>query len=106
MSDIAAQEEEKRSTSPSPEPVDEKLKKKFARRYGTRAEVFDSETAEMTRGGLRKADLILSRSGKIVSKRKSESAKKIYNEFGFNKRVKKKEETKKKKKRNKRKRSK
>ena len=68
--------------------------------------MFDSETAEMTRGGLRKADLILSRSGKIVSKRKSESAKKIYNEFGFNKRVKKKEETKKKKKRNKRKRSK
>ena len=94
-------EVEPKSPSPSPPPV-----KKFARRYGTRAEVFDSETAEMTRGGLRKADLILSRSGKIVSKRKSESAKKIYNEFGFKKRVKKVEVQKKKKKRGKRKRSK
>ena len=62
-------------------------KKKYARRYGSRSEVFDSETAEMTRGGLRKADLVLSRTGKIVSKRKSESAKKIYDEHGFNKRA-------------------
>ena len=86
-------EVEPKSPAPSPPPV-----KKFARRYGTRAEV--------TRGGLRKADLILSRTGKIVSKRKSESAKKIYNEFGFKKRVKKVEVQKKKKKRGKRKRSK
>ena len=100
MSDIAAQEEEKRSPSPSPEPVDEKLKKKFARRYGTRSEVFDSETAEMTRGGLRKEDLVLSRTGKIVSKRKSESAKKIYEQYGFKKRV---QEVKKKKKKTKKK---
>ena len=100
MSDIAAQEEEKRSASPSPEPVDEKLKKKFARRYGTRSEVFDSETAEMTRGGLKKEDLVLSRTGKIVSKRKSESAKKIYEQYGFKKRV---QEIKKKKKKTKKK---
>ena len=73
MSDIA---EEKRSPSPSPEPelkTEEPKKKKYVRRYGTRSEVFDSETAEMTRGGLRKADLVLSRTGKIVSKKKSES---------------------------------
>ena len=87
MSDIA---EEKRSPSPSPEPelkTEEPKKKKYVRRYGTRSEVFDSETAEMTRGGLRKADLVLSRTGKIVSKKKSESAKKIYEEYGFKKRV-------------------
>lgn len=61
--------------------------KKFARRYGTRFEVFDSETAEMTRGGLKKADLMMSRSGKIVSKKKSISAKALYEKFGFKKRV-------------------
>ena len=69
------------------EQVAEKPAKKYARRYGTRFEVFDSETAEMTRGGLRKADLMMSRSGKIVSKKKSESAKALYEKFGFNKRV-------------------
>ena len=68
-------------------PVEQAAVKKFARRYGTRFEVFDSETAEMTRGGLRKADLMMSRSGKIVSKKKSESAKALYEKFGFNKRV-------------------
>ena len=77
-------------------------KKKYARRYGTRFEVFDSETAEMTRGGLKKADLMMSRSGKIVSKKKSESAKALYEKYGFNKRVvekpKKKKKSKKKKK--------
>ena len=69
------------------EQVAEKPAKKYARRYGTRFEVFDSETAEMTRGGLRKADLMMSRSGKIVSRKKSESAKALYEKFGFNKRV-------------------
>ena len=67
--------------------VAEKPAKKYARRYGTRFEVFDSETAEMTRGGLKKADLMMSRSGKIVSRKKSESAKALYEKFGFNKRV-------------------
>ena len=66
-------EELEQPKSESPPPL-AKNKKKFARRYGTRAEVFDSETAEMTRGGLRKADLVLSRTGKIVSKRMCESA--------------------------------
>ena len=50
--------------------VAEKPAKKYARRYGTRFEVFDSETAEMTRGGLKKEDLMMSKSGKIVSKKK------------------------------------
>ena len=56
-------------------------------KYGTRHEVFDLGTAQMTRGGLRKEDLIISRSGKIVSKKKSEQAKKNFEEFGFKKRV-------------------
>ena len=68
-------------------PVEQAAVKKYARRYGTRFEVYDSETAEMTRGGLKKADLMMSRSGKIVSKKKSESAKALYEKFGFNKRV-------------------
>ena len=68
-------------------PVEQAPAKKYARRYGTRFEVFGSETAEMTRGGLRKADLMMSRSGKIVSRKKSESAKALYEKFGFNKRV-------------------
>ena len=76
--------------SESPEPVvEEPVKtKKFARRYGSRSEVFDSGVAEMTRGGLRKEDLMLSRTGKIVSKKKSASAKALYAEFGFSKRTK------------------
>ena len=49
--------------------TDDKPKKKYARRYGSRYEVFDSETALQTRGGLKKEDLMLSRTGKIVSKR-------------------------------------
>ena len=68
-------------------PVEQVAAKKYARRYGTRFEVFDSETAQMTRGGLTKADLMMSRSGKIVSKKKSQSAKALYEKFGFNKRV-------------------
>jgi len=67
--------------------------KKFARRYGSRYEVFDSQTAFQTRGGLKKEDLMLSRTGKIVSKKKSEAAKKLYQEYGFNKRTKPKPKT-------------
>jgi hypothetical protein len=40
----------------------------------------------MTRGGLTKNDLMLSKSGRIVSKKKSEAAKVAYTQFGFRKR--------------------
>ena len=79
--------EESISEAKPVEQVAEKQAKKYARRYGTRFEVFDSETAEMTRGGLKKSDLMMSRSGKIVSKKKSESAKALYSQYGFNKRT-------------------
>ena len=79
--------EESISEAKPVEQVAEKQAKKYARRYGMRFEVFDSETAEMTRGGLKKADLMMSRSGKIVSKKKSESAKALYSQYGFNKRT-------------------
>ena len=65
---------------------DDKPKKKYARRYGSRYEVFDSETALQTRGGLKKEDLMLSRTGKIVSKKKSLAAKALYEQYGFKKR--------------------
>ena len=55
------------------------------RKYGTRQDVW-SETCTMTRGGLTKADLMLSKTGKIVSKKKSEAAKASYQKFGFAKR--------------------
>ena len=84
---MSATSDESINEEKSVEQVAAKPAKKYARRYGTRFEVFDSETAEMTRGGLRKADLMMSRSGKIVSKKKSESAKALYEKFGFNKRV-------------------
>ena len=75
----------------------------FARKYGSRQDVFELGTAQMTRGGLTKADLMLSRSGKIVSVKKSQQAKTNYTKFGFSKRVveeeKEDEETKKKPKR-------
>ena len=58
----------------------------MVKRYGSRSEVFD-DLAEKTRGGLTKTDLILSKGGKIVSKRKSEMARASYKKFGFNKRV-------------------
>ena len=61
---------------------------KFQRKYGTRSEVYDLKTCYMTRGGLTAEDLTLSRSGKIVSKKKQESARLAYKEFGFAKRVK------------------
>jgi hypothetical protein len=40
----------------------------------------------MTRGGLTKDDLMMSKTGRIVSKKKSEAAKKAYDTFGFKKR--------------------
>ena len=84
---MSATSEEPVSEEPAVEQAAAKPAKKYARRYGTRFEVFDSETAEMTRGGLKKADLMMSRSGKIVSKKKSESAKALYSQYGFNKRT-------------------
>ena len=65
-----------------------KKKRKYARVYGSRYEVFDAETAYQTRGGLKKEDLMLSRTGRIVSKKKSMAAKELYKQYGFNKRVK------------------
>lgn len=59
---------------------------KFQRRYGTRDEVF-AGSAEKTRGGLMKDDLMISRTGRIVSKKKSEQARKNYEQYGFKKRV-------------------
>lgn len=54
------------------------------KKYGSRQEVFEG-ISEMTRGGLTKADLMVSR-GKIVSKKKSEAAKASYAKYGFAKR--------------------
>lgn len=59
------------------------------RKYGDRQSVYDG-LSEMTRGGLKKDDLMLSRNGKIVSKKKSERAKSDYAKYGFAKRKKKK----------------
>lgn len=56
----------------------------MGRKYGTRQEVYDG-ASEMTRGGLKKDDLLVSR-GKIVSKKKSEAAKASYAKYGFKKR--------------------
>ena len=78
---------------------------KFARRYGSREEVWQDE-ASMTRGGLKKADLMISRTGRIVSKKKSEQAKANYSKFGFKKREEKKEEKEEKPKKKRRKRKK
>ena len=55
-------------------------------KYGTRAQVYDGE-ATMTRGGLKQSDLMLSKTMKIVSKKKSELAKANYAKFGFRKRL-------------------
>ena len=60
---------------------------KFERRYGTRSEDFDG-SAEKTRGGLKKADLMISRTGRIVSRKKSEQARLAYKQYGFQKRAK------------------
>ena len=83
ISDVSAQEETK-----------------YSRRYGTREEVFQGEAA-MTRGGLKKADLMISRTGRLVSRKKSEQAKKNYKQYGFKKRVVKEEPKKKRRKRKK-----
>ena len=56
----------------------------MGRKYGTRQKVFDV-LCEMTRGGLTKDDLMVSR-GRIVSKRKSDAAKASYAKYGFRKR--------------------
>ena len=56
-------------------------------KYGDRKSVFDG-LSEMTRGGLRKEDLLMKDNGKIVSKRKSEAAKVTYGKYGFAKRTK------------------
>ena len=55
------------------------------RKYGTRADVW-SDTCTMTRGGLTKDDLMLSKNGKIVSKKKSLAARVSYEKYGFAKR--------------------
>ena len=57
----------------------------MVKKFGTRSEVLDG-LALSTRGGLKADDLMVNRSGKIVSKRKSELAKKTYAQFGFKKR--------------------
>ena len=43
--------------------------------------------AEKTRGGLTKDDLMVSKTGKIVSKKKSIAAAESYKKFGFKKRA-------------------
>ena len=90
---VASEEEE--VVAPKSPSTDDKPKKKYARRYGSRYEVFDAETALQTRGGLKKEDLMLSRTGKIVSKKKSLAAKALYSQYGFSKRPKKEEPKKK-----------
>ena len=55
------------------------------KKYGDRLSVFEG-LAQFTRGGLTKDDLIVSKSGKIVSRKKSEAAKKNYETYGFSKR--------------------
>ena len=55
------------------------------KKYGDRQSVYDG-LSQMTRGGLLKDDLLMSKSGKIVSKKKSERAKENYAKYGFKKR--------------------
>ena len=50
-------------------------------KYGDRNSVWNGQ-AKQTRGGLTKDDLIMSKSGKIVSKKKSESARALYQKNG------------------------
>ena len=56
------------------------------KKFGSRQEVWDGECM-MTRGGLTKENLVLSKSNRLVSKRKSEAARAAYQKFGFKKRV-------------------
>lgn len=59
--------------------IEEKKKggsrKKFEKKYGSRAEVWHGN-AEMTTGGLRKSDLKHNKQGVLVSKKMSDAAKK------------------------------
>ena len=56
------------------------------KKFGSRQEVWNGECM-MTRGGLTKENLVLSKSNRLVSKRKSEAARAAYQKFGFKKRV-------------------
>ena len=56
------------------------------KKYGDRLSVYEGR-CKMTRGGLTKEDLLVSKSGKIVSKKKSERAKENYSKYGFKKRL-------------------
>ena len=58
----------------------------MAKKFGTRQEVWDGECM-MTRGGLTKDDLVLSKTGRLVSRKKSEAARASYAKFGFKKRA-------------------
>jgi hypothetical protein len=58
----------------------------MTKKFGTRSEVVDG-LATFTRGGLSAGDLMVNKSGKIVSKKKSELAKKNYSQYGFKKRA-------------------
>ena len=71
-SEVGAQEQEQ----------EQEQEQTFERKFGTRSEVWEG-TAKQTRGKLQKGDLVMSRSGRIVSKRKSELAKKSYAAYGF-----------------------
>ena len=68
--------------------AEEPSEQTWERKYGTRSEVWEG-IAQQTRGRLTKDKLILSRNGRIVSKRKSEMAKRSYLEHKFAKRTKK-----------------
>jgi len=57
----------------------------MVKKFGSRQQVWDEECT-MTRGGLAKNDLVLSKAGRIVSKKKSEAARASYQKFGFQKR--------------------
>ncbi len=50
------------------------------KKYGTRSEVWNG-IASQTRGGLKSADLALSKSGKLVSKRKQAMGKKLLEQY-------------------------
>jgi hypothetical protein len=71
------------------------------KKFGDRLSVWEG-MASMTRGGLTKEDLVQSKNGKLVSRKKSEIARANYAKFGFAKR-KVEEEPKKKRKRRKKK---
>ena len=55
------------------------------KKYGSRENVWNGE-AEKTRGGLTRDMLMLSKTGRIVSKKKSLAAAESYKKYGFKKR--------------------